>query len=149
MRALAFFLPGRVETLTGGYEYDRQVIAGLRTRGWRVSVTELDASFPFPTPAALADAAVRLAAEADDALVLVDGLAMGAMPEVIEREHRRLAIVALVHHPLGAETGLDSARSAWLFASERRSLACARLVVVTSHATADTVAAMEIGRAHV
>jgi hypothetical protein len=34
--------------------------------------------------------------------VLVDGLALGALPEAMEREAARLHIVALIHLPLAA-----------------------------------------------
>ena len=51
-REIVVLVPGRLQTRTGGYEYDRRMIAGLRERGWRVDVRELDASFPHPTPAA-------------------------------------------------------------------------------------------------
>ena len=69
--------PAAFETRTGGYEYDRRMIAGLRERGWPVDVRELDASFPHPTPAAREDAARALAAIPDGTTVLVDGLALG------------------------------------------------------------------------
>ena len=45
-RRLVFIVPGRLDTRTGGYEYDRRMIAGLRDRGWSVEVRELDDSFP-------------------------------------------------------------------------------------------------------
>jgi glycosyltransferase involved in cell wall biosynthesis len=54
----------------------------------------------------------------------------------VEREATRLKIVALVHHPLAAETGIDPALSAALETSERRALAAVRSVVVTSRTTA-------------
>jgi glycosyltransferase involved in cell wall biosynthesis len=81
--------------------------------------------------------AVRaLAAIPDGALVLIDGLALGALPVEAERESRRLTVVALVHHPLAAETGIDPRLAGELEISERRALAVCRSVVVTSRATA-------------
>ncbi|HEX3646238.1 MAG TPA: glycosyltransferase family 4 protein [Vicinamibacterales bacterium] len=137
---LFVLVPGDLHTRTGGYGYDRQIIAGLRDRGWAVNVLRLDDSFPMPTPAARTHAAQMLAAIPAGSTVLVDGLALGALPEEVEREAGRLRIVALVHHPLAAETGIDPAAAAILGISEPRALAAARAVVVTSHATAARLA---------
>jgi glycosyltransferase involved in cell wall biosynthesis len=71
---------------------------------------------------------------------MVDGLAFGAMPDEAEREGARLRFVALVHHPLARETGLPTALAAALEASERRALAFAPRVVVTSRATVKALA---------
>ncbi len=138
--ALYVIVPGDLETRTGGYGYDRRIIAGLRDRGWWVDVRPLDGSFPTPAPEARQRAAQVLADIPDRSLVLVDGLALGALPEEVERESGRLTIVALVHHPLAAETGIDPSLAAALGISERRALAASRSVVVTSRATAATLA---------
>ena len=110
--------------------------SGLRARGWTVDVRELDASFPRPTPAALAEAASVLAAISDGTTVIVDGLAFGAMPAEAEREAARLHLVALVHLPLAAEIGTGREDAIRFEASERRALAAAGSVIVTGHATA-------------
>jgi glycosyltransferase involved in cell wall biosynthesis len=134
--SLVFIVPGSLYTRTGGYEYDRQMIGGLRARGWSVEVREVDASFPHPTSAALADAARALAAIRDGGTVLIDGLALGAMPAEVEREARRLRIAALIHLPLADEIGLSQEMAVRLEASERRALAAASLVIVTGRGTA-------------
>jgi glycosyltransferase involved in cell wall biosynthesis len=143
---LTFLVPGSLEARTGGYAYDRRIIGGLRDDGWRVRVEQLDPSFPHPTAEALEDVARRLSALPSDSLVMIDGLALGAMPEQVEGVRDRVRVVALVHHPLGAETGLDPATAARLTESECRSLSCARLVVVTSEATADVVRRLGVER---
>jgi len=140
MRSLVLIVPGSIETRTGGYEYDRRMAAALRARGWTVGICELDDGFPLPTPAQLERAQRALAAIPDGATVLVDGLALGVMPEQAEREASRLRIVALVHLPLAAEPGIRREFAVLFEATERRALAAARLVVVTGKTT---VAALE------
>jgi len=129
-------IPGDLETRTGGYGYDRRIIGGLRRRGWSVEVVKLADGFPTPAPAARAHAAAAFARIPDGSLVLADGLALGTLPEQVEDERDRLRIVALVHHPLADETGIDPALATALEISERRALAAALAVVVTSRATA-------------
>ena len=114
MPSVVLVVPGRLDTRTGGSLYDRRMTQGLRQRGWSVGVRELDESFPYPTPAALEHAARVLAEVRSGMLVLVDGLALGAMPAVIEHEASRLRIVALVHLPLAAEVGIDRETAARL-----------------------------------
>ncbi|MFT3816153.1 MAG: glycosyltransferase family 4 protein [Rubrivivax sp.] len=141
---LHFLVPGPLTTPTGGYVYDRHVIAGLRALGWQVGVQEFDDGFPFPSAAALEDAESRLAALPDDALVMIDGLALGAMPECAERHAARLRLVGLVHHPLALETGLAADAARRLEGSERRALACVRRVIVTAPRTAATLAGWNV-----
>ena len=137
-------IPGDLETRTGGYGYDRRMIAGLRGCGWRVDVSRLDDSFPTPTTAARAQAMQVLNDIPDASPVLVDGLALGALPEEIARAAPRLKIVGLVHHPLAAETGISPALASALEASERSALAAVRFVIVTSRATARRLADYDV-----
>ncbi len=133
---LYFAIPGSLATRSGGYGYDRRMIAELGALGWQVNHLPLPGGFPQPDAACLAETARLLAGLPDEALVLVDGLAFGAMPEIAAAEAGRLRLVALVHHPLALETGLDAATAAELAASERRALGFAREVVTTSPTTA-------------
>ncbi|NDW05727.1 glycosyltransferase [Jiella sp. 40Bstr34] len=114
-------------------------MAELRRLGWDVEHLRLPEGFPRPSPAELAQTEAAFAGIPDGGLVLVDGLAFGAMPQVAERQARRLRLAALVHHPLFLETGLDAAARDALEASERRALGAAEAVVVTSPATAEAV----------
>jgi glycosyltransferase involved in cell wall biosynthesis len=136
---LDFIIPGDPAAFTGGYEYARRIVDGLRALGWKVMVRGLDASFPLPRASALAHAQAMFARLPDGATVLVDGLAFGAMPEVAAAEAHRLRLVALVHHPLALETGLENGHAVALRKSEASALAAARAVITTSRATARTL----------
>jgi glycosyltransferase involved in cell wall biosynthesis len=136
MSLLHLFVPGAPDAATGGYIYDREVLAGLRGLGWATRVHALDASFPQPTAAALRDARERLDALADGSLVVVDGLALAGLERLLGPSRERLELVALIHHPLALETGLPAAVAQRLRAAERQALAAVRRVIVTSRWTA-------------
>jgi glycosyltransferase involved in cell wall biosynthesis len=136
---LYFAIPGDLETLTGGYVYDRRLAAELTRCGWSIEVLSWAASFPHPSAADKAAAAASLAALPDGSLVLVDGLAYGVLPELAEAEARRLRLVALIHHPLALEPELSPAAHASLRLCECRALAAARAVIATSETTAETL----------
>ncbi|MDG3039743.1 glycosyltransferase family 4 protein [Roseicyclus marinus] len=131
----AFAVPGDLETLTGGYIYDRRLLTEMRNQGRDVAHIRLAGSFPDPTPADMADAAERLARVASDCPVLIDGLAMGAMDRSV-LTGMAAPIVALVHHPLAHESGLAPAARDHLYRTERDNLALAAHVVVPSPHTA-------------
>jgi glycosyltransferase involved in cell wall biosynthesis len=137
MPALVLVIPGTLDTPTGGYVYDRRIVAALRDRGWSVTVSQIDASFPYPTDDARRDASRVLADIPSGSTVLVDGLALGALPDEAAREATRLRLVALIHHPLARETGIAPDAAAALERSERRALASAVRVIVTSRQTAE------------
>ncbi|MDT8398617.1 MAG: glycosyltransferase family 4 protein [Pseudomonadales bacterium] len=132
---LYFIIPGDLETLTGGYGYDRRLLAELTALGLAVEHLPLSGMFPAPDPGALADADRLLSALPDDAVVLIDGLAFGAMDTIIDKHRERLRIIALCHHPLAFETGLDKAQAQNLYLSERRALDAAMAVLATSTMT--------------
>jgi len=136
---VAFVVPGSIDTRTGGYGYDREIIAGLERSGWTVHVHEIPGTFPLPSAASRAAAGATLAGLPDGTRVVVDGLALGALPDEALREAARLRLIALVHHPLADETGLPADERARLEASERRALQAVRHVVVTSPRTAATL----------
>lgn len=133
---LTLIVAGAPEQLTGGYVYDARIVAALRARGRAVEVVGLEGRFPEPDDTARRSMARALSALPDGASVVIDGLAMGGLPEVIAPHADRLAIIALVHHPLADETGLDAAARARFLDSEARALALARRVIVTSRFTA-------------
>lgn len=146
-----FAIPGDLSTPTGGYGYDRRVIAELPGQGWAVRHLAVPgANWPFPTDEERATAAAALAALPDGAVVLGDALAFSVLPDLLEAEAARLRLVALVHHPLGDETGLREDQRATLIAAETRALRHVREIVVTSPATGRRLAsAFDVAEARI
>lgn len=137
-REIAFAVPGDINQPTGGYGYARAVIAAAPALGARFEVIRLPDGFPFPDKGALAKTEKLLAGLPSDQPVLFDGLAYGALPaDFLKRLDRRW--VALCHHPLALETGLDLATAERLKQGEITALAEARAVIVTSAATGELV----------
>jgi glycosyltransferase involved in cell wall biosynthesis len=138
---VVFVVPGSLETPTGGYAYDRNIIAELRRRGWQVDVVDVGEGFPFPAERVRAEAERALAQLPAGLPVIVDGLALGALPEAAAALGAKHRLIALVHHPLALESGLTAAEADSLRASERAALAHARHVIVNSATTSRALAA--------
>jgi glycosyltransferase involved in cell wall biosynthesis len=141
MAAVTFAVPGSLDQPTGGYKYDRHVIAGLRQRGCEVDVIDLGEGFPRPRPETLAAALPCLRRVPAGQPIVVDGLALGVLPEAAAALRESHPVIALVHHPLALETGLTDSEAQALRESERAALAAVSRVIVTSPATRDVLVA--------
>ena len=139
-RSFVFAVPGDLDTPTGGYAYDRRMIAELERLGWHADILDLGSEFPRPSAAARAVARARLATVPPGRCIVIDGLALGALPEAASELSATQKLIALVHHPLALETGLSPADAEALRQSERAALASAHHVIVTSPMTARLIA---------
>ncbi|MFN3825793.1 MAG: glycosyltransferase family 4 protein [Pseudorhodobacter sp.] len=135
-RPAAFAIPGDIQTRTGGYIYERRLLETLPMVGQPMRHVPLLPSWPHPTPEAEADLARALDALPEGMPLILDGLVFGAMATDLLARQRR-AVVAMLHHPLGLETGLPPARAAALLAREAANLRHAAHVVVPSAHTRD------------
>ncbi len=135
MTEIYFAIPGDINTITGGYAYDRRLIAELRALGHSIKHLHLSDRFPMPDADALAAADEALGALPNQSIVIIDGLAYGVMDMIAIQHAARLKIIALCHHPLMLEAGLSPAQTQQLFLSEQRALNAATAVIVTSAMT--------------
>jgi glycosyltransferase involved in cell wall biosynthesis len=132
-------VPAPFDAVSGGYEYDRRIVAGLREAGHTVRVVELSGSHP------LADTAAREAARAswwsldEGSRPIIDGLALPAFASLEDALAARSA-VGLIHHPTALETGFSDSDRAALLAIEKRMMPRLARIVVTSEATAECLA---------
>jgi glycosyltransferase involved in cell wall biosynthesis len=135
MRPAAFAIPGDIDQKTGGFIYEKSLLLALRDQGRAVDHIELPGSFPDAPPADTARAVAQMAALPPDRLLILDGLVYGSI-DTAGLATLRAPLVAMIHHPLGLETGLAPDRARALIASETANLALAAHVVVPSPHTA-------------
>ncbi|WP_310621539.1 glycosyltransferase family 4 protein [Flexibacterium corallicola] len=138
-RNLYFAIPGNIESASGGYHYNRRMIAGLKGLGWKVEHLPLQGNYPFCELEDRNKAKTIFSSLASGSLVLVDGLAFGVLPKVAKENKERLRMLALVHHPLFMETGLSPPVSEALRGLEQATLRNVRHIIVTSPQTAQTL----------
>jgi glycosyltransferase involved in cell wall biosynthesis len=137
---VSLIVPAPFEAVSGGYEYDRRIVAGLREARHTVRVVELAGAHP------LADATARDAARTawdsniDGSRPIIDGLALPAFAGFDDALTARGA-VGLIHHPTSLETGFNETERTALLGIEKRLLPRLARIVVTSEPTADRVAA--------
>lgn len=149
--AVHFLAPGPLDTLTGGFVYDRHMVAALAAAGRLGGVHELLGTFPRAAPYDIAAGAAVLAGLPDRAVAVVDGLCLTALGQAVALHAARLSIVALIHHPLADETGLSERERMAFLAAEKAVLAEVDRVIVTSRPTAKRLLdfAVEPARVHV
>ncbi len=134
-RRAAFAIPGALDTVTGGYLYERRLLEGLRELGTDTLHLPLAASFPAPSETDEAAALRVLRGVSGDRPLILDGLVFGSISTAGLAE-LPAPIVAMIHHPLAHEEGLSPERRAHLFRTERDNLRLARAVLVPSPHTA-------------
>lgn len=138
--AITFAVPGALNQRTGGYGYDRRIIAELRAENRPVCVRELEGRFPFCDDVAKNAATVAVMDAPEGSIMIIDGLALPAFSSVFAAESRRIKTMALIHHPLALETGLSSSDADHLSEIEHGLLRAVDGIIVTSPSTARNLA---------
>lgn len=138
MRIL-FVIPGDINLPTGGYRYDKEIVNAWKASGIDVELISLEGDYPFPSDQEKSNAldAVKKFPDAD--VAVVDGLLGGVLPEFIQKLSNAMPVVALIHHPLCLENGLNDKIAKALKTSEKKGLKFVSQIITTSPATTKTV----------
>jgi glycosyltransferase involved in cell wall biosynthesis len=137
---LALIVPAPFDTVSGGYSYDRRIVAGLRAAGHEVDVIELAGAHPLADGTARDAACAAWDTIAGVSRPLIDGLALPAF-EGMGDALAAYGAMALIHHPAALETGFSAADRARLHDIEQLLLRRLARVIVTSEPTAERLAA--------
>jgi glycosyltransferase involved in cell wall biosynthesis len=131
---IALFVPAPWERLSGGYAYDRRMVAGLRRAGHDVAVIALAGVHPLADAHAEAAAGRGLETLTPETIAVIDGLALPAFAPHLAAITGRA--IGLIHHPTALETGFSEADRADLRALECRLMPRLKTVIATSPETA-------------
>ncbi|MEM6595137.1 MAG: glycosyltransferase family 4 protein, partial [Pseudomonadota bacterium] len=135
MTQAVFAIPGDKDQRTGGFIYEATVLRVLNEIGVPTHHLQLPDSFPYPSSDDMATALQALKAVPSDQPIILDGLVFGAI-DPVGLSDVTAPIIAMIHHPLGLETGLAPDRAAYLKANEAAALEHADHVIVPSPHTA-------------
>jgi len=136
---ITLIIPAPFDTVSGGYEYDRRMVAGLRASGHRVEVLELPGSFPLTDARAVAAARAAWAGLAPDTHLVIDGLALPAFAPLGEAIAARARTAGLIHHATSLETGLADTDRIDLGGIERHLFQRLGRIIANSETTADSL----------
>ncbi len=133
-----FAIPGDMHRKTGGFIYEATVLRALNDLGCPTANLQLPDSFPQPTEADMRTTLQALDAVPVDQPIILDGLVFGAIdPAGLAKI--RAPVIAMIHHPLGLESGIAPQLAAHLRANEAAALKHASQIVVPSPHTARTL----------
>src|SRR5256885_1739169 len=96
---VSLIVPAPFDTISGGYRYDRPILAELRAVGHEIDVIELNGLFPIADPAARTAGADALQRLESRTIPVIDGLALPAFVGLEDAIGDRRT-VGLIHHPL-------------------------------------------------
>ena len=142
VKRFVFAVPGDLATPTGGYAYDRRMIAELGDLGWQVDLLDLGEGFSV---ARRSDAHDRADKTAGDALPVALSSSMVWRSASCRKRRRSLPVAircwrwCIIRSRWSA--GLSEKQADALRSSERAALSAVQGVIVTSAATARLVAA--------
>ena len=135
---VTLIVPAPFTAVSGGYGYDRRIVAGLRDLGHQVVVAELPGTYPATDAIARDSACAALDRLTPGTKVVVDGLALPAFAG-LDDALASVGAIGLIHHPTSMEHGLDEPVQARLRDVEQRLFRRLRTAIVTSAPTAETL----------
>jgi glycosyltransferase involved in cell wall biosynthesis len=135
---IALVVPAPFDTVSGGYIFDRRMVAGLQAAGHEVLVVEQGGTHPLPDTTAEANARDTFSGIPADWTVVIDGLGLPAFAP-LAGDPKLAKAVGLIHHPTALETGLDDATRLELAKREAALFPRLKKLIATSNATAKTL----------
>ena len=130
-----FLIPGDIETLTGGYVYNKIIIEGLRKLDYKVSIYQLPVDFPFPSDKTLEECNQILTKIPFREPILIDSLAFGPLNKIIAENFGRNPIIPIIHLPLSYNPKYSEETKKHLKEQERNAFEYSPSIIAVSEFT--------------
>ncbi len=126
VRAIHLLTQGKLNSISGGYIYNRELVGALNKQGFSVTVHDIS------SVTVMQQTLIKLSV---GSCVIVDSIIAPAFATAYDSHHQSLRVVYLCHLPLGLRPSLSDAERNQLNALEHKIIECAQLTICTSEFT--------------
>jgi hypothetical protein len=131
-KIIYFFYPGDINTKTGGYIYEKNIIEYAKSKKLPFKSKELSSNYPFPLKEDIDELKQILLDIPVGSTLLFDGLIFECL-KILKKDLSDFKIVALIHHPLYLE--FNGKMGLRFFSLEKEMFKIPNKFIVTSNET--------------
>jgi glycosyltransferase involved in cell wall biosynthesis len=124
--------PGKIDSVSGGYIYNKNIIEGVRAHSVDVELLIPGTDFPFPSEKSIEMCREFFRKIERSSIVVVDSLILGTIPKLIEEFAEKLIIAGMIHLPLSLGPDFTEDEKEDFRERELTSFNYSKLLIVTS-----------------
>ena len=94
-----FFYPGNINTKTGGYIYEKNILRRAKTLNFDLKAIKLSKNYPFQKKNDIRTLKNIINKLSNNSVLVFDGLVFETIDKVVG-DLKKFKIIALIHHPL-------------------------------------------------
>ena len=132
-----FFYPGNINTKTGGYIYEKNILQRAKILNFNLKAIQLSENYPFQKKKDSSTLRNILDKLSGNSVLIFDGLVFETIDKIIDNL-KSFKIIALIHHPLYLE--FKGRRSEYFVKQAMKLYPKAEKIIVTSNETKNLIA---------
>ena len=132
-----FFYPGNINTKTGGYIYEKNILQRAKALNFNLNAIQLSKNYPYQKKNDINTLKNIINKLSNNSVLVFDGLVFETIDKIIDNL-KRFKIIALIHHPLYLE--FKSKRSKYFVKQAMQLYPKANKIIVTSNETKNLIA---------
>ncbi len=135
MMKIYWMQPGEINSISGGYIYNKNIIESIRTQSVNVELFIPGTDFPFPSKKSIEKCREFFQNADRSSIVIVDSLILGTIPDLIEKFSAKIKIAGMIHLPLSLDPSKSENQKINFKVLEIRSFKHSKMLIVTSEYT--------------